>query len=233
MLLVDERGGLEADGRTRCSRRRARSAIYEGGLVPVDAGDVLYRVRAGRIVVATGALEQPLVFPGNDLVGVMLPDGGRGASSTTGRSGPASARSSSAPTTRGLGGDRRSSRAPASRSRASSTCASEPPATLAATGRRGRLARGHGRRRSRRLRPARRLGRPPAGVLAARAGRRAGRVRRRAAASSSRPSSRPGSRRSARAAGDRADGAVPAASYARRRRQVLRLHLRGRDRRRT
>ena len=48
--------------------------IYEGGLVPVDAGSVLYRFRAERIVVATGALEQPLVFPGNDLVGVMLPE---------------------------------------------------------------------------------------------------------------------------------------------------------------
>src|SRR5204863_6779564 len=48
-------------------------AIYEGGLVPVDAGGVLYRIRAGRIVVATGSIEQPLVFPGNDLVGVMLP----------------------------------------------------------------------------------------------------------------------------------------------------------------
>ena len=30
-----------------------------------------------RIVVATGTIEQPLVFPGNDLVGVMLPDGVR------------------------------------------------------------------------------------------------------------------------------------------------------------
>ena len=47
--------------------------IYEGGLVPVDAGRVLYRFRAERIVVATGATEQPLLFPGNDLVGVMLP----------------------------------------------------------------------------------------------------------------------------------------------------------------
>ncbi|MBA2360349.1 MAG: (2Fe-2S)-binding protein, partial [Actinobacteria bacterium] len=47
--------------------------IYEGGLVPVDAGNVLLRFRAQRIVVATGAIEQPLVFPGNDLVGVMLP----------------------------------------------------------------------------------------------------------------------------------------------------------------
>ena len=34
-------------------------------------------MRAERIVVATGAVEQPLVFPGNDLVGVMLPDGAR------------------------------------------------------------------------------------------------------------------------------------------------------------
>ena len=53
--------------------------IYEGGLVPVDAGTVLHRIRAGRIVVATGAIEQPLVFPGNDLVGVMLPSARRAA----------------------------------------------------------------------------------------------------------------------------------------------------------
>ncbi len=33
----------------------------------------MYRFRADRIVVATGALEQPLLFPGNDLVGVYLP----------------------------------------------------------------------------------------------------------------------------------------------------------------
>ena len=51
--------------------------IWEGGLVPIDAGTTLYRFRAERIVVATGATEQPLVFPGNDLVGVMLPDGVR------------------------------------------------------------------------------------------------------------------------------------------------------------
>nr|MBA2296973.1 (2Fe-2S)-binding protein [Actinomycetota bacterium] len=49
--------------------------IYEGGLVPVDAGNVLYRFRAERIVVATGTIEQPLLFAGNDLVGVMLPSG--------------------------------------------------------------------------------------------------------------------------------------------------------------
>ena len=38
---------------------------------------MLYRFRAGQIVVATGTNEQPLVFPGNDLIGVMLPDGVR------------------------------------------------------------------------------------------------------------------------------------------------------------
>jgi sarcosine oxidase subunit alpha len=48
--------------------------IWEGGLVPVDCGTVLYRFRAEKIVVATGALEQPVVFPGNDLVGVVLPE---------------------------------------------------------------------------------------------------------------------------------------------------------------
>ncbi len=51
--------------------------VYEGNLVPVDAGDRLVRFRADRIVIATGTLEQPLLFPGNDLVGVMLPGGVR------------------------------------------------------------------------------------------------------------------------------------------------------------
>jgi sarcosine oxidase subunit alpha len=72
VLLVDERGGFEPDG-YRLLAPACAIGIFEGGLVPVDAGTVLYRVRAGRIVVATGSLEQPLVFPGNDLVGVMLP----------------------------------------------------------------------------------------------------------------------------------------------------------------
>ena len=76
VLLVDERGGFEPDGYELLAPASALG-IYEGGLVPVDAGDVLHRIRAGRIVVATGAVEQPLVFPGNDLVGVMLPGGVR------------------------------------------------------------------------------------------------------------------------------------------------------------
>src|SRR5437763_3162643 len=70
-MLVDDRGGHDAPYQVLAPATAL--AIYEGGLVPVDAGDVLYRIRAQRIVVATGALEQPLVFPGNDLVGVVLP----------------------------------------------------------------------------------------------------------------------------------------------------------------
>jgi sarcosine oxidase subunit alpha len=47
------------------------------GLVPVWQGATLHQVRARRHVYATGAIEQPLLFPGNDLPGVMLSGGAR------------------------------------------------------------------------------------------------------------------------------------------------------------
>jgi sarcosine oxidase, subunit alpha len=73
VVLVEENPYVEVEtGDFDVIRGRALG-IWEGGLVPVDAGNVLCRYRADRIVVATGAVEQPLVFPGNDLVGVMLP----------------------------------------------------------------------------------------------------------------------------------------------------------------
>ena len=72
VLLVDDRGGHEAPYEVLAPATAL--AIYEGGLVPVALGTILYRIRAERIVVATGALEQPLLFAGNDLVGVMLPE---------------------------------------------------------------------------------------------------------------------------------------------------------------
>ena len=75
MLLVDENVRCRGDEPFELVAPGRAIGIYEGGLVPVEAGNVLLRVRAKRIVVATGAIEQPLVFPGNDLVGVMLPDG--------------------------------------------------------------------------------------------------------------------------------------------------------------
>jgi sarcosine oxidase subunit alpha len=77
VVLVDEGPrleGAELAGVEVLARARALG-IWEGNLVPVDCGTVLYRFRAERIVVATGATEQPLVFPGNDLAGVMLPEG--------------------------------------------------------------------------------------------------------------------------------------------------------------
>jgi len=75
VLLVDDRESHEAPYEVLAPATAL--AVYEGGLVPVAAGHVLHRIRADRIVVATGALEQPLLFAGNDLVGVMLPDGVR------------------------------------------------------------------------------------------------------------------------------------------------------------
>jgi len=56
---------------------RGAALGYFDGLVPVWQGDTLHQVRARRHVAATGSLEQPLVFPDNDLPGVMLAGGAR------------------------------------------------------------------------------------------------------------------------------------------------------------
>jgi sarcosine oxidase subunit alpha len=74
VVLVDENGSAPAIPGVEVIAPGRALGIWEGGLVPVDAGNVLYRYRVEQIVVATGAIEQPLVFPGNDLVGVMLPE---------------------------------------------------------------------------------------------------------------------------------------------------------------
>jgi sarcosine oxidase subunit alpha len=77
VALVDDQPSAPAlEGVETIAPARA-IGVYEGGLVPVDAGGMLLRFRARRIVVATGTVEQPLVFPGNDLVGVMLPGAAR------------------------------------------------------------------------------------------------------------------------------------------------------------
>ncbi|HLJ02666.1 MAG TPA: 2Fe-2S iron-sulfur cluster-binding protein [Solirubrobacteraceae bacterium] len=56
---------------------RACALAYFDGLVPVWQGDILHQVRARQVVFATGTIEQPLVFAGNDLPGIMLADGAR------------------------------------------------------------------------------------------------------------------------------------------------------------
>jgi sarcosine oxidase subunit alpha len=57
--------------------QRGAALGFFDGLVPVWQGSTLHQVRAARHVVATGAIQQPLVFPDNDLPGVMLSGGAR------------------------------------------------------------------------------------------------------------------------------------------------------------
>ena len=93
VVLCDEGpepgGRLLAEGGSAHARElaaRAREAGVEilsnapalgafDGLVPVWQGATLHQVRAKRIVYATGTIEQPLLFAGNDLPGVMLSGG--------------------------------------------------------------------------------------------------------------------------------------------------------------
>jgi sarcosine oxidase subunit alpha len=56
---------------------RGSALGYFDGLVAVWQDDTLHQVRAARHVFATGTIEQPLVFAGNDLPGVMLSGGAR------------------------------------------------------------------------------------------------------------------------------------------------------------
>ncbi len=49
--------------------------VYEGGLVAAAQGTIVHRIRAGRIVLATGAAERPALFDRNDLPGIMLGSG--------------------------------------------------------------------------------------------------------------------------------------------------------------
>jgi sarcosine oxidase subunit alpha len=93
VVLADD--GLEPGGRAlvdgrheeaRALAQRAREAGVEilssapalgafDGLVAVWQGSTLHQIRARELVFATGAIEQPLVFAGNDLPGVMLAGG--------------------------------------------------------------------------------------------------------------------------------------------------------------
>ncbi len=57
--------------------QRASALGYFDGLVPVWQQDTLHQIRAQQHIFATGTIEQPLVFAGNDLPGVMLAGGAR------------------------------------------------------------------------------------------------------------------------------------------------------------
>ena len=89
-----------ARGRSRCIAPAVAIGVYEGGLVPVAAGDVLYRFRAARIVVASGRDRAAARLRGQRpprCDGAGAPSGG---SSGSGRSSRGDARSSSRPSRR-------------------------------------------------------------------------------------------------------------------------------------
>jgi sarcosine oxidase, subunit alpha len=95
VVLADEGpepgGRLLAEGGEEHARELAAGARAAGvelltnapafgtfdGLVPVWQGNTLHQIRSRCQVYATGAVEQPLLFPGNDLPGVMLSGGAR------------------------------------------------------------------------------------------------------------------------------------------------------------
>lgn len=51
------------------------TALYSDGWVSVVRGNRLFKIRAGSVIVATGAIEQPAVFRNNDRPGVLLATG--------------------------------------------------------------------------------------------------------------------------------------------------------------
>jgi sarcosine oxidase subunit alpha len=77
-------GGPRSNGRLAALLHRVAAAgveilqpayaagVYEGLLVPVFQGSTMHRFRPAELVIATGSMEQPLVFGNNDLPGVML-----------------------------------------------------------------------------------------------------------------------------------------------------------------
>ncbi len=150
--------------------------VWEGGLVPVDAGTVLYRFRAERIVVATGATEQPLVFPGNDLIGVMLPDGVRRLIRDFSiRPGERAIVLGSDDDTLAIAGELEEVGIEVSKVL---DLRDARPRELVARGKERACAAVRARRRAVRMRPRRRLRRTPACVLPSRTGGSEGRVRR-------------------------------------------------------
>ncbi len=86
-IMAAELAALELAG-TRVLVRTTASGIWDDGLVtcveqlaePGQAAEIaqrLWRIRAKRIVLATGAIERPLTFAGNDRPGVMLSQAAR------------------------------------------------------------------------------------------------------------------------------------------------------------
>ena len=65
-------GAVEGSDRISAMTETACFGWYADNWLPLVRGNRLYKLRAKALVVATGSLEQPLVFGNNDLPGVML-----------------------------------------------------------------------------------------------------------------------------------------------------------------
>ena len=76
---LDDAGRLamevEASDRIEVLSDATAFGLYEGRLLGITHGDSMIRLRAGRVVIATGSYETPLVFDRNDIPGVMLSTG--------------------------------------------------------------------------------------------------------------------------------------------------------------
>ena len=66
---------VEANDRIEVLPEAMAFGLYEGGLLGIASGDSMIRLRARRVVIATGSHETPLVFDRNDIPGVMLSTG--------------------------------------------------------------------------------------------------------------------------------------------------------------
>jgi sarcosine oxidase subunit alpha len=69
--------GVPAGNGIRVITSAVAQGIYADNWLAVETRERLYKVRAGRIIVATGTFEQPIVFRNNDLPGVMLSSAAR------------------------------------------------------------------------------------------------------------------------------------------------------------
>ena len=202
--------------------------LFEQGLVPVAYGNLLLKFRARRVVVASGIVEQPLVFPGNDLVGVMLPDAVRRLVNGFSLK-PAERAVVLTVDDRGLAGRGRPRGGRASRSRGSSTSASDASPAIEAQGKGGKVAQVSIDGRHVKADLVVMSGSPqPNYKLLAQAGARVEFDAGRGVFVPDRPA-RPTSRRSARSPATSASRAVPSRDPRPARRPVLRLLLRGPD----
>ena len=150
------------------------------GLVPIWQASTLHQVRARRLVFATGVVEQPLVFAGNDLPGVMLAGGVRRLIALYGIA-PGTRAVVATTSDRGLEAARALEGAGVVVAAVADLREGRHrPRGRGAQARARRLLGGTRRRRRapRRVRPARHVGRRGARHLAHRAGRRAHRLRR-------------------------------------------------------